>query len=327
MRTGLRCLSLVALLLLISFALPRLLPGDPLRPIATGGGDVPLAISDQARAQLSAYYGLNQPPVAQLLHFLAETARGDLGYSIAFDRPVGVLILDRLPWTLVLVVPSLLLAAGLGCLLGLGGAWWHRRRGERYLATALLLVGSLPEFVLGILLLLAFSVLLPLLPPGGGLSDFRTCAGAALAGCAADAVQHALLPVLTLTIVQLPAFFLLMRAATLDQLEQGYVQAARARGLSEPAVALRHAGRNALLPVAALFGVRLGTLLGGVVVVETLFAYPGLGQLAYEAALARDVPVLQAMVLLCGLAILACNAAADAVRRHLDPRLSRAAWS
>src|SRR5579875_2868345 len=184
MRFALRYLSLLFLLVLISFALPRLLPGDPLRPLAAGGGDVPLAISDQARAHLSAYYGLNQPPAAQLLHFIGETAHGDLGYSIAFDRPVARLILDRLPWTLAITLPSLLLAAGLGCLLGVAGAWWHNHRGEHSLATGLLLIGSLPEFVLGILLILALSVLLPLLPSSGGLSDFQSCAGAAeLAGC------------------------------------------------------------------------------------------------------------------------------------------------
>jgi peptide/nickel transport system permease protein len=325
MSVALRYSGLLALLLLISFALPRLLPGDPLRPVALGGSDVPTAVSSQARAQLSAYYGLNRPLPAQLLHFAGETARGNLGFSIAFDRPVARLILTRLPWTLALALPSLVLSAVVGSLLGVLSAWWHDRRGGRSLATGLVVIGALPEFVLGILLILALAVLLPILPASGALSDFQSCAGlAGLAGCAGDGVLHALLPVFTLTLVQIPAFFLLMRAATLEQVGQAYIQAARARGLSERTVALRHAGRNAVLPVVTLAGVRLGALLGGVIVVETLFNYPGLGSLAYQAALARDIPVLQAMVLLGGVLILLCNAAGDVARRCLDPRLGRA---
>ena len=323
MKAPLRYPLLLVALVLISFALPRALPGDPLAVLSSGGGqDSPIVLSDQARAKLSAYYGLNQPLPRQLGHFLAETARGDLGFSISFNRPVTELLADRAPWTLLLVGTSLVLATVFGTLMGLAAAWRNERRSQRWLAAGLMLLGSLPEFVAGILLILLLVVWLRVLPASGALTPFTSCAGpSGLAGCGADVLAHAVLPVLALSAAQLPAFFLVMRATTLSERGQPYVLAARARGLDERRVALRHAGRNAILPVITLLGLRLGAMLGGVVVVETLFAYPGLGRLAFQAALARDFPLLQALLLLSGLSILVLNALADLARARIDPRL------
>lgn len=323
MRALLRFLLLLAALLLLSFALPRALPGDPLTPVSAGNGqDAPIVLSAQTRARLMAYYGLDQPLPQQFAHFLSATAHGDLGYSISFNRPVVRLLADRLPWTLLLVGCSMLIAATLGSLLGVLSAWQHAERGQQPLAAALLLLGSLPDFVVGIGLILLFAVSLPLLPLSGARTPFQSCAGpAGLAGCTADVARHAALPVLTLAAAQLSAFFLLMRAATLGELGQPYLLAARARGLDERTVALRHAGRNAVLPVISLLGLRLGALLGGVVIVETLFGYPGIGQLTFQATLARDFPLVQPLVLLGGVAILLLNTAADLLRERLDPRL------
>ncbi|MDQ6711792.1 MAG: ABC transporter permease [Candidatus Dormibacteraeota bacterium] len=320
MRILVRYLVLLLALFAISFALPRALPGDPLANLAGGGGqDALLSVTPEARHQLMAYYGLDQPLVSQAGRFAGEMLHGDLGFSISFTRPVTQLILDRLPWTLLLLALGLLLAGVLGCAAGLLAGYEHDR--HHGLSAALLLVGSLPDFVVGIALILLLAVMLPILPSSGAASPFNDCAGSALFGCAVDIARHAALPVLALALVQLPAFFLLMRAATLGELGQSYIVAARARGLTERSVASRHVGRNAILPVITLLGLRLGTMLGGVVVIETLFAYPGLGQLTYQAALARDFPVLQALFLLGGIAILAVNALADAWRRRIDPRL------
>lgn len=320
MRILVRYAVLAMVLFGITFALPRALPGDPLANITGGGGqDALLSLTPQARQQLTAYYGLDQPLLAQAGHFVAELVQGNLGFSISFTRPVTQLIADRLPWTLLLVGLSLLLAGVLGCAAGLVAG--YRRRHHESLSAALVLVGSLPDFVVGILLVLALGVMLPVLPTSGAASPFADCGGVAIAGCAVDVARHLVLPVLALTVVQLPAFFLLMRAATIGEMGQPYLVAARARGLRERQVATRHVGRNALLPVITLLGIRLGSLLGGVIVIETLFAYPGLGQLTYQAALARDFPVLQALFLLGGIAILGINALADLLRREIDPRL------
>ncbi len=320
MRIAGRYLLLLVALFAISFGLPRALPGDPLANMTGGGGqDVLLALSPQAREQLMAYYGLDQPLPSQAIRFVGQTLHGDLGFSISFTRPVTQLILDRLPWTLLLAGLSLLLAGVLGSTAGLAAGFRPAR--YRKVSAGLLLVGSLPDFVIGIALILALGVAVPILPLSGAARAFNECGGAALAGCAGDVLRHAAMPVLALTVVQLPAFFLLMRAATLGELRQPYLVAARARGLPERTIATRHVGRNAILPVITLLGLRLGTLLGGVVVIETLFSYPGLGQLTYQAALARDFPVLQALFLLGGIAILLLNALADVIRRGIDPRL------
>ncbi|CAA9572983.1 MAG: hypothetical protein AVDCRST_MAG88-2527, partial [uncultured Thermomicrobiales bacterium] len=272
------------------------------------------------RARLLAYYGLDRPLPAQFGHFLLATARGDLGFSIAFNQPVGALVARRLGWTLFLAGGALALAAGLGGLLGLLAAWRAGRRGTGGWGLALLLPSALPEFVVGLALVVVFTVWWPILPGRGALSPFRDCGGAALAACAGDALRHAALPGLTLTVAHLPPFFLLMRGAALQEFGQGYVTVARAKGLREWRVVLGHVLRNALPPVLALIGVRVGLLLGGAVVVETVFAYPGLGLLTFQAIAARDYPLLQALFLVSGLTVLAANLGADLVLRLVDPR-------
>lgn len=319
-----RLVLLLSLLILVNFLLPRALPGDPLAALARGGGeDVPIALTPEARAQLAAYYGLDLPLGEQFARYLAGLARGDLGFSIHFHQPVGALIANRLPWSLLLGGAALVLAALAGALLGVRAAWRHGRREERALTGTLVFLGALPEFVVGLALLVLLAVWWPLLPARGALSPFAACEGlAGLVRCGLDVAAHLALPLATLALAHLPGFFLVMRATTLAELPQGYVVAARAKGLTERQVALRHAARNALLPFVALFGARLGFVIGGVVIVESVFAYPGIGQLAFEAVLARDYPVLQALFLLAGAAVLLANAAADAALVRMDPRLA-----
>ncbi len=322
LRTLARTVVLLALLVVVNFLLPRALPGDPLSVAVGGGGeDVPLPIAPEARAQLVDYYGLDRPLAEQFARYASGLERADLGASIASGRPVGELIAARIPWSLLLGGAALVLAATLGALLGIRAAW-SGGAGARTLTGVLVFLGALPEFVIGLVLVVAFAVALPVLPARGALSPFLECTGAGpLARCIGDAAAHLVLPLLTLTLAHLPGFYLVMRASTLAQLPQGYIAAARAKGLSEPQVALRHAARNAIVPFLALFGARLGFVLGGVIVVESLFAYPGLGQLAFDAVLARDYPVLQAVFLLAGAAVVLGNAAADLAIERIDPRL------
>ncbi len=319
-----RPLLLLVCLLVLDFALPRLLPGDPLAAPSSGGGqDSAVALTPEARARLLAYYGLDRPLPEQFGRFLLATARGDLGFSIAFNQPVGALLARRFGWTLFLAGGALALSAVVGGLLGLLAAWpggGGPGRAARAVGLALLLPGILPEFVTGLALVVAFTVWWPILPGRGALTPFRACDGAALLGCAGDALRHAALPGLTLTLAHLPAFYLLMRGAARQELRRGYVTVARAKGLQEPRVALDHVLRNALPPTLALLGVRVGLLLGGAVVVETVFAYPGLGYLTFQAIGARDYPLLQALFLLAGLAVLVANLGGDLLLRRVDPR-------
>jgi len=318
-----RAFILAAVLVVVNFLLPRALPGDPLAVTLSGRAAAPVQLSDSARADLAAYYGLDQPLVTQLERYLGGLARGDLGRSIAAQQPVRDVIAARLWWSVLLAGLGLCLAVIAGTLLGIRAALRHGGRGERALTGWLVLAGSLPEFVIGLALLVVFAVWLRILPATGAQAPFAACTGfAGTAGCAADVLRHLLLPVATLTVAHLPGFYLVARAAALAERDSAYLVAARARGLTERRIALGHLGRNAILPVAALFGARVGLIVGGVVVVETLFAYPGLGQLAFESLVARDYPVLQAVFLFTGLAVIAANAAADLLLPRLDPRLS-----
>lgn len=316
-----RPLALLGALLVINFALPRLLPGDPVEQLQGGGGqDAPVALSAGARANLLHYYGLDQSLPVQFGHYLLATARGDLGFSIHFNQPVRTLVVHRIGWTLLLAGGSLIIAACLGSLLGFWLAWHARHARSRWsgsLGLIALLGGSLPEFVVGLVLLLVFAVAWPLFPTTGALSPFQRCGGI---GCAGDAARHVALPGMTLALAHLPAFLLLARAAVQQELGREYVTVARAKGLSEPRIALRHIARNAAAPILTYFGVRVGLLVGGVVIVETLFAYPGLGQLTFVAVASRDYPLLQALFLLYGVAIIAAGIVSDVMIARLDPR-------
>lgn len=317
-----RALILAAVLVVLNFLLPRALPGDPLGVTLSGSAAAPVPLSAAARADLAAYYGLDRPVGEQFERYLGALAHGDLGRSIAAQRPVADVIAGRLGWSVVLAGLALIFAAIAGTLLGVRAAVRRGRRGERVLTGALAFAGSLPEFVTGLVLLALFAVWLRILPATGAQTPFASCRGfGAFAGCAIDVARHLVLPVATLTIAHIPGFYLVARAAALAERDSAYLVAARARGLGELRIALGHLGRNTIVPVAALFGARTGLVVGGVVVVETLFAYPGIGQLAFESLAARDYPVLQAVFLLTGLAVIAANAAADLILPRLDPRI------
>lgn len=323
LRSFARPLVLAALLVVVNFLLPRALPGDPLAVTLSGSAAAPVQLSAAARADLAAYYGLDLPIGTQLERYLAGLVHGDLGRSIVAGRPVAAVLAGRIGWSILLAGLALALAAIAGTLLGLRAAMRHGARGERALTGWLVLAGSLPEFVVGLALLAVFAVWLRILPAAGAQAPFAACSGlAARLGCGADVLRHLVLPVATLVVAQLPGFYLVARAAALGERDSAYLVAARARGLSERRIALGHLGRNAILPVAALLGARAGLVVGGVVVVETLFGYPGIGQLAFESLAARDYPVLQAVFLCTGLAVIAANAAADLLLPRLDPRLA-----
>jgi len=314
-----RPLILLAALLVINFALPRLLPGDPVAYLESGGQDPAVAISPTVRGQLLHYYGLDQPLPVQFGHYLLAMAQGDLGFSIHFNQPVRTLVLHRVGWTLFLAGGALIVAACGGALLGLLIAWHVSARWSGALGLVALLGGSLPEFAVGLVFLVIFAVVWPLFPTSGALSPFLECGGAGAIGCTGDALRHAFLPGVTLTLAHMPAFVLLARSAAMQEARQPYVTVARAKGLSERGIALRHVVRNAAAPVLAYFGVRVGLLLGGVVIVETLFGYPGLGQLTFVAVESRDYPLLEALFCLYGVAIIIAGTLGDFVLAQIDP--------
>jgi peptide/nickel transport system permease protein len=314
-----RYVLLAAAVLVLNFMLPRLLPGDPLAATAEGGlGDAVPALTIQQQAQLRATYHLDQPLAGQFAAYLADLLHGDLGWSISRAAPVSQLIGERIPWTLSLVLTAVVVAATAGGALGLVAAW-RGGRWDQLVVGVSTAVAALPEFLVAMLLLLALAIGLRWFPLQGGETLFAP-QGQAWQAALADRIVHLALPAASLMVANLAAFVLLSRGTIRGVLAEPYLATARAKGLGEWGVALRHATPNALLPVLTLFGMRLGQVLGGAIVVERVFAIPGLGLFAFQAIQARDYPVLQAIFLVSGLAVLLANFLVELAYRRLEPR-------
>ncbi len=302
----------------LNFMLPRLMPGNPLALLA--GEEVNL-LTPQQRAELMTSVGLDQPLAGQYLRYLQNLARGDFGYSYQKNKPIAVILADRLPWTLLLTVTSLVLSTLIGVTLGALAAWTRGRRGDVGLLGFFVFLESLPSFWVGMLLVALFAVQWPIFPTFGAVTPWVMLTGW---GRVADIILHLVLPLATLTIVSVSGTFLVARYSMLAVLGEEFITVARAKGLVERQVLFRHALRNALLPVATVFMLNLAFAFGGATVVETVFSYPGVGRLIFEAVLSRDYPVLQAAFLMITVMVVAANILADMVYPLLDPRVRHA---
>jgi peptide/nickel transport system permease protein len=304
-----RAAALVATLFFVSalvFVVVRVLPGDPAALIMGTEG------SREAADRLREAMGLNRPLPVQYVDWLARALRGDLGRSIQYDLPVGQLIASRLPVTLPLALMAAAFMVTAAVPLGLYAATRHRRFGD-YATMVLSQIGiSIPQFWAGLLLILAFSVTLGWVR-SGGFEGWSNGAGAAL--------RSLLLPAIALGVFQAAVLVRATRSAVLDVLREDYVRTARAKGVSELRVVGRHTLRNALIPIVTVAGVQLGQLLAGAIVLESVFALPGLGRLALGAITARDLPVVQGVALFIASTIVVINFAVDLAYTVLDPRI------
>ena len=299
----------------INFALPYLAPGDPVDYLYAG----PIqGLTEEQLSQIRTGYGLDRPILEQYIGFWTGLTRGDLGISVAHNRPVVDLLLERLPWTLALIGLGVLGATVLGIVLGTLAAWWRGRRRDIVVVTGVLAVDSMPSFWIGMMLIAVFAVQLGWFPSFGATEI--TASGAAAIG---EMLRRLVLPVVTITLAIFGSIFLLTRAAMISVLDEPFVRLARAKGVSERRIALRHALRNALLPVFTNVTVMVGALLSSLVVIETVFAYPGLGRLIFEAVTARDYPLLQGAFLLITIGVIVLNLLADLTYPLLDPRVRR----
>ncbi len=314
---GAQYLLVLALTITLNFALPRMMPGNPM--VFFAGEDIGF-LEPAQRAQLYALYGLDQPQWKQFLIYLGNLARADLGYSFQRGRPIAHMIGERLPWTLLLVGAALVFATLLGTALGAAAAW--RRGTPLDLGTlgVAMLFESMPSFWLGMILIAVFAAGLGWFPIFGA-----STAGASLTGWSmlVDRARHLALPLATLTLITVPGTYLIMRYSMLSVLGEQYIATARAKGVIERQVLRRHAVRNALLPVATVFMLNLGFVASGATVIETVFSYPGLGRLLYEAVLNRDYPVLQGAFFVVTVSVIAANILADLVYPLIDPRVRR----
>jgi peptide/nickel transport system permease protein len=301
----------------LNFLLPHLAPGDPVQYLY--GGDA-LGLAPEAVEQVRAGYGLDRPLPEQYLAFWSGLLHGDLGRSVQFNRPVVDVLGEYVPWTVALVGVSTVLALVIGLVAGAWAAWHRGRRRDAAAVAAVLVLDSMPGFWIGMILIAVFAV---------GLGWFPSYGAATIDGegaaWLAEAAHRMVLPATTLALATFGGFFLLTRAAMVSVLDEPFVRLARAKGVPERRIALHHALRTALLPVWTNLTLVLGTLLSGAVVVETVFAYPGLGRLVFDAVTARDHPLLQGAFLLVTLGIVAANALADLTYPLLDPRV-RHGW-
>jgi peptide/nickel transport system permease protein len=313
---GLYALTLVAVVVLV-FMLPRAMPGDPLA--ALNDPDNSLYVTDQAvRDKVEAYYGLDKPLPQQFEHYVGRLARGDLGFSIARKRSVSGLLRAHLPWTLLLMGVSFVIASLVSFVAGVAATWRRGRWSDRSLMTGMTVAQAVPEYALAALLLITFAVIFPVFPLAGARTPFAGYHGVS---AVLDVAKHLVLPAGALTISLLGSKFLLVRNTMISTLGADYMILARAKGLPDRLLKYRHAGRNALLPFLTVLGIQIGYAVGGAVFVESVFAYPGMGTLILNAVEARDYPVLEATFLVLALMVLTVNLALELVYARVDPRV------
>ena len=277
-----------------------------------GGAD------EEVIAQIRADYGLDQPVWKQLARYMGNVARFDLGYSFFYNQPVTALIAERLPATLLLVITAQVLALIVGVLLGVVSARKPNGMMSHFVTLLALFGYSAPVFWTGIMLLITFSLLIPIFPVGG-MIDVTVEGGFFVKSW--DVVKHMVLPVVTLTSIFLAFYSRLCRASMMEALGSDYVRTARAKGLSEREIVMKHALKNSLSPVVTLAGLQFSAVVSGAVLVETVFSWPGLGTLALQSILARDTPTILGILFFSALVVIVGNLLTDMVLRMIDPRV------
>jgi ABC-type dipeptide/oligopeptide/nickel transport system permease component len=293
-------LALPALWLIVTmvFMLAHIVPGDPVQQMLGEG-----ARADDLQ-QLRHTLGLDLPLAEQYGKYLSRVVRGDLGESIRFQQPVARIILSHYPATLALAFVALLVCAAIGIPAGMLAAQRRGTSTDHAIGVFTLLGLSVPNFALGPVLILIFSVILGWLPVSGR-----------------GGISHMILPAVTLGAALAAILTRMVRSSVIEELSSDYVRTARAKGLSDSAVLFRHAFRNALIPILTILGLQFGTLLAGTIVTESIFSWPGIGRLTVQAIQARDYPLLQGCILLIAVSYVAVNLFTDLVYAFADPRV------
>ncbi len=313
-RRLLQAIPTVLAIVVINFLLLQLAEGDAADVLAGEAGSA----TPEYMAQLRQKFGLDQPVAVQLVVYVKNILLLDLGHSFRHDMPVLTLILQRLGPTLILMVTTILLAVGVGILLGLLAATGLNTWRDNIISVFALVSYATPLFWAGLMLIVVFSIRLGWFPVSGMENIAAFHSGWARV---ADIARHLVLPAVTLSLFYLALYTRLMRASMLEQSGMDYVTTARAKGLTERRITFGHIFRNALLPVVTMAGVQVGSLIGGSVVVESVFGWPGLGLLAFESLFARDLNLLMGIFFLSACLVVVVNLVVDVVYAFLDPRI------
>lgn len=301
------------MVLFSSFFIFRVIGGDPVDALTRE-----VTTTAEERAALRERLGLDEPLAVQFADYVTGVLTGDLGVSYQYQQPVTDLILERLPATVLLTGTALVLSVGLGLWVGSRAGWRPGSRSDQVQVGVALTLWSAPTFWLGMIVIMLLGRWLGLFPINGMISPHTP---PEFWPQALDVLHHLVLPALTMTAVIYAQYVLVMRSSIVDEAGSDYLTTARAKGLRDDDVRRRHAVPNALLPTVTLVFLQLGNVVGGAVLTETVFSWPGLGLLAYEALKIPDLPLLQGTFVVFSAAVILANLAADLVYRLLDPRV------
>ena len=308
-RRVLQMIPVILAIICICFLIIHLAPGDPATILA---GET---ATDEYIAELKAQFGLDEPLWKQLLLYMGNVFQGNLGESFADRVPVSSMLLERMQVTLMLVLPSEILAILIGTLLGLVAAKHENRIQDHLISNASIVLYCMPAFWLGMILMLLFAVNLKWLPTSG-MQSFNTDLSPFL-----DTLRHMILPSLTLILVRIPIYLKLARSSIVEVAQEDFINTARAIGYSERVVYRRHALRNALLPTVTQVGMSISSLFSGALLTETVFSWPGMGRMVYEAISSRDYPVIMGGFLVSAIMVVIGSFITDIIYMYLDPRV------
>ncbi len=303
----------IAVIICANFFIFRMAPGDPVRMMFRDP-----RVSAESLELMKQKFGLDKPLSGQFVAYVKNLARGDLGISFSQRKPVVEVLAARIPNTLLLVVTALTIAIVLGVILGAIAGWLSGTRFDTFILTASVAMYSIPTFALGIILLLLFAYIIPIFPLGGILTPASGYEGFELL---TDIGWHMFLPAFSIVIWYVGEYVILTRSSMIEAMGQEYITTAWAKGLKKRKILKNHALRNALLPVITISGVNLAFAAAGVIEAETVFAWPGVGRLTYDAVSQRDYPLLQGVFMLFAFAIVLANLAIDLIYGYIDPRI------
>lgn len=312
-------LVLFFVILLLNFLLPRLMPGGPFSFDETDGSTTVSTYTDEQIAKYKEYYRMDRPVVFQFIYYINQLAHGNLGYSIYQNKDVVDVILARLPWTLSIVAVSLVISAFLGVFFGTISAMMRSNKGDSILYFSLIVLGEIPSFLIGIVLLFGVAASLGWFPIAGGMTTFAKFDS--VWEQVGDLVHHAILPIATLVISKISFFYIVTRNSVLTVLMKDYIRTAKGKGLQRKRIMVHYAIKNALPPILTRFFMSIGGMIGGAILVENVFKYPGIGKLMVDAIFARDYVLIQGIFLVLTIIILAFSALADFCYKKVDPRV------
>ncbi len=307
------------IIITLNFFIPRLMPGDPFTSLSSEEGDITVIYSEEQIERYKRYYGMDRPIAEQYIGYLKNLLKGNLGYSIYYNQEVVSILKNRVPWTVAIVICSLIISSFLGTILGSISAWFRNSKLDKILYISMVFISEVPAFLMGILLLFFMAGRWGLFPLSGGMSMFTQYS--TKCEVILDILHHAILPVMTLSIAKLGEFYLISRSSMLSVMSKDYMKTARGKGLKSRRILFRHGLKNSILPVITRIFLSLGSIFGQAVLIENIFNYPGIGTLMRQGVMVRDYVLIQGIFLFVAITVLTMNFIADLIYKKLDSRV------